>query len=72
MEQAEYEHLWPLANGEFKKVGHLRTMKNKKCRYLWNEQEEKFIKVTGLDFGKIQCQTLHQHQGLSSEESKLR
>lgn len=70
--EQESTRLMPQGNGRFLSVNQMRYFFNKKTQYVWDSQQQKFLKLSGLDFGQIECATLHAHQGLSKMEQNKR
>lgn len=68
---ATHDLLRPRPNGLFEKVDCLLFFDNKKLRYLWTPEANKFLKVTAFD-KNIDCVYFHSQNGLSSDEQNRR
>ncbi|XP_046388324.1 polyamine-transporting ATPase 13A3-like isoform X2 [Ischnura elegans] len=60
-----------LKGGIFKEMEAVRTFRCKKLTYVWDAEQEEFIRLTGLD-GGVSPTSLHCHSGLSFKEQCLR
>ncbi|XP_071454972.1 polyamine-transporting ATPase 13A3-like [Hetaerina americana] len=60
-----------LKGGIFKEVEAVRAFRCKKLMYVWDAEQEEFIRLTGLD-GGMSPTALHCHSGLSFKEQCLR
>ena len=61
----------PKFNGEFVSTEELRYFENKRIRYLWSQENNKFEKVYGLD-RNILCSAFSQKNGLTDEQQLQR
>ncbi|XP_057320538.1 polyamine-transporting ATPase 13A3-like isoform X2 [Microplitis mediator] len=58
-------------SGHFKRVSSILTFTCKKFVYIWDNDRGEFLKLAGLDTG-VSTSTLHEMQGLTSQEQFLR
>ncbi|CAH0549371.1 unnamed protein product [Brassicogethes aeneus] len=58
-------------NGIFREVEKLITFSCKKVIYIWDEERQEFIKLSGLDNG-VSLKRLKDNKGLTSDEQALR
>lgn len=65
------ELLKPDGKGKFDVVDHLVFFVNKKVKYIWDEQLNRFTRVTGLD-SCIPCSYFYSHNGLSPQDQENR
>ena len=63
--------LRPLPNGLFEKVDSFRFFDNKKIRYLWTPEVDKFMRVKSFD-EDIDCAYFHSQTGLTTDEQNRR
>ena len=68
---ATHDLLRPRPNGLFEKVDCLTFFDNKKLRYLWAPDVNKFLKVASFD-KNIECVYFHSQHGLTTEEQSRR
>ncbi|KAI1285209.1 Polyamine-transporting ATPase 13A3 [Halotydeus destructor] len=61
----------PLAGGEFGKVDKLVYFETKEVRYMWDDQDNQFYRIHGLD-RNIECSFYRDSDGLSSIEQDER
>lgn len=65
--------LYPRPNGRFDHVKSIRCLENRKTKYFWNIDEQRFEKLIGFDYGTINCGRLFEQQsGLNDDEHKQR
>ncbi|EFN68541.1 Probable cation-transporting ATPase 13A3 [Camponotus floridanus] len=60
-----------LCGGQFKQVPSIITFHCKKLTYVWDPERSEFLKLRGLDTDVL-TSTLHQAQGLDSQEQYMR
>lgn len=60
-----------LSGGQFKQVPSITIFNCKKLTYVWDPERSEFLKLRGLDTDVL-TSTLHQAQGLSSQEQYMR
>ncbi|KAG8225089.1 hypothetical protein J437_LFUL000068 [Ladona fulva] len=60
-----------LRGGIFKELESVRTFRCKKLIYVWDSEQEEFVRLTGLD-GGVSPAALHCHSGLTIKEQALR
>lgn len=60
-----------LCGGQFKQVPSIITFNCKKLTYVWDQERSEFLKLRGLDTDVL-TSTLHQAQGLVSQEQYMR
>lgn len=58
-------------SGHFEQVSSILTFTCKKFIYIWDNDRGEFLKLAGLDTG-VYTSTLHEMQGLTSQEQFLR
>lgn len=59
------------SDGTFKDVDCVTYFENKKVRYIWVEEKQEFVKLTGLDVN-VDCSFFYKQKGLSSSEQEKR
>ncbi|RLU24127.1 hypothetical protein DMN91_004336 [Ooceraea biroi] len=60
-----------LCGGQFKQMPAITIFNCKKLTYVWDPERSEFLKLRGLD-SDVPTSTLHQAQGLSSQEQYIR
>ena len=63
--------LKPDGRGKFEVVDHLIYFVNKKVKYIWDDQQNQFTRVTGLD-SNMPCSYFYSNNGLSVQEQENR
>jgi len=58
-------------DGSFKEVDSIIYFSNKKLRYIWEDDLQQFVKLSGLD-ENVECSYFYHQQGLSSTDQEKR